>query len=293
MNSVIDSSRCRGRFLESMDRGDQARTIVIGAPMDHTVSGRPGSRYGPEAIRFASELIEDYSPILDRELADARFYDVGDVLTPFGDIEASLNNIEAACKSVLETDKRLLVLGGEHLVTVAAVRAAHRLYPDLTVLQFDAHADLRDDYLGQKFSHATAMRRVCDIIGMDSLWQLGIRSGTREEYALMRSLGRMVDSELLCGADRSETAQKIIDAIGSRPTYLTIDIDVLDPAVAPGTGTPEPGGLGFGDLLHMLLRLLQLNVVGVDIVEVNPVVDSSGRTSIVAAKLVREILLAL
>lgn len=292
MNRVIDTSRCRGRFLESIDRSDQAETILIAAPMDHTVSGRPGTRYGPEAIRAASELLEDYSPILDRELSEARFYDAGDILTPCGDVDSSLRNIEDACNSILESDKRVLVLGGEHLVTVAAVRAAYRRYPDLVVLQFDAHADLRDHYLGQRLSHATAMRRVCDIIGMGSLWQMGIRSGTKNEYALMRSSGRMFASESLRGDGRSQVAEQIKTAVGTRPVYLTIDIDVLDPAVAPGTGTPEPGGLDFADLLDTLLQLSHLNVIGADVVEVNPGLDLSGRTPVVAAKLVREILLA-
>lgn len=281
-----------GRFLESMDRSDGVRTIVLGAPMDHTVSGRPGSRYGPSAIRAASELLEGYSPVQDRVLSNARFYDAGDILTPFGDVQSSLVNIETACRSVLEAGQRLLVLGGEHLVTLAAVNAASKIYPELAVLQFDAHADLRDDYLGQELSHATVMRRVTDVIGFDRLWQFGIRSGTKEEYGLMRSSGRMFPCRSLESAHRPETIKRVIEAVGGRPVYLTVDIDVLDPAVAPGTGTPEPGGLGFGDLMDTLLQLMHLNVIGADVVEVNPILDPSGRTAVTAAKLVREILVS-
>lgn len=292
MNEVMDSSMDRGRFLESSRDYASARKVLLGAPMDCTSSGRPGSRFGPQSIRTASELLEDYSPLLDRQLADACFYDAGDVLMPFGDVTASLDNLENACSSAARDGKVVAVLGGEHLVTVAAVRALHSLNAGLVVLQFDAHADLRDDYLGQKLSHATAMRRVCDIIGMDRLWQFGIRSGTRDEYALMRGSGRVYGDRLFCAEGRVEAAERAVDAAGCLPVYVTIDIDVLDPSTAPGTGTPEPGGLSFVELMDILMRLRKLNVVGLDVVEVNPMLDASGRTSIAAAKLVRELLLA-
>jgi agmatinase len=288
----MDRSMDRVRFLASSNDYDAARKVLLGAPMDYTSSGRPGSRFGPQSVRAASELLEDYSPLLDRQLEEAVFFDSGDVLMPFGDVEASLNNLEAACSSAVQDGKTVFVLGGEHLVTVAAVRALHRFHPGLQIIQFDAHADLRDDYLGQKLSHATAMRRICDIVGTGRLWQFGIRSGTREEYALMRRFGTGFADCLLTTEGRSRAAETVINAVGTSPVYLTIDIDVLDPAVAPGTGTPEPGGLSFLDLIDVLMKLRPLRVVGMDVVEVNPMLDSSGRTSVTAAKLVRELLLA-
>lgn len=287
-NDVIHRT---GAFLESLDDCDGAGTIIVGAPMDITSSGRPGSRYAPAAIRAASDLIEDYSPAIDRQLQDACFYDAGDVVTPSGDVESSLSNIEAGCSSFYRAGKRVLLLGGEHLVTLGAVRAAHRTYGDLVVLQFDAHADLRADYMGMGLSHATVIRRVSEIVGTQRMWQFGIRSGTREEYQLMRSSGQMFYDDMLSPSGRSSTAARVTEAIGSRPVYLTIDIDVLDPSVAPGTGTPEPGGLSFADLMDMLLKLRQLRVVGMDVVEVNPMLDASGRTLVAAAKIIRELLL--
>ncbi|NLU42940.1 MAG: agmatinase [Firmicutes bacterium] len=288
----MDLSMDRVRFLGSSHDYAAAHKVLLGAPMDWTSSGRPGSRFGPQSVRTASELLEEYSPALDRELAEAPFFDSGDVLMPFGDVETSLNNLEAACSRAIQDGKGVLVLGGEHLVTVAAVKALHRVYSDLQVIQFDAHADLRDDYLGQKLSHATAMRRICEILGPGRLWQFGVRSGTREEYALMRKFGMGFADCLLTDEGRSGAAETVIKAVGSRPVYLTIDIDVLDPGAAPGTGTPEPGGLSFLDLTDILMKLRPLRMVGMDVVEVNPMLDASGRTSVAAAKLVRELLLA-
>jgi agmatinase len=283
--------RRSGRFLQSLDDCDGANTIIVGAPMDITSSGRPGSRYAPAAIRVASELIEDYSPTLDRQLEDACFFDAGDILMPYGDVESSLKNIEDGCWSFYSASKRVLLLGGEHLVTAPAVKAAHRAYEDLVVLHFDAHADLRDDYYGMKLSHATVMRRVAEIVGMQHLWQFGIRSGAREEYELMRASGQMYYEDMLSPSGRASAAARVVDAVADRPVYLTIDIDALDPSVAPGTGTPEPGGLSYTDLMDMLLRLRQLRVVGMDLVEVNPMLDASGCTLVAAAKLIRELLL--
>ena len=292
MANVMDLSMDRVRFMASSRDYAAAHKVLLGAPMDWTASGRPGSRFGPQSIRAASELLEDYSPVLDRELAEVPFFDSGDVLMPFGDVETSLDNLEAAYSSAIQDGKSALVLGGEHLVTVAAVKALHRVHSDLQVIQFDAHADLRDDYLGQKLSHATAMRRICDILGPDCLWQFGIRSGTREEYELMRKSGKCFTDCLFTAEGRSKSAETVIKTVGQRPVYLTIDVDVLDPAVVPGTGTPEPGGLSFLDLIDVLMKLRPLRVVGADVVEVNPMLDASGRTTVTAAKLVRELLLA-
>jgi len=275
----------RQRFLgASEDAG--APVVLLGAPLDVTVSFRPGTRFGPARIRDVSDGIEDYSPVLDRDLTQVPFYDAGDVDLPYGDPDAALAAIEAAVAGVAGTGRLPVVLGGEHLLTLAAVRAVHRVHPDLVVVQFDAHADLRDDYLGVRQSHATVMRRIGELVGFERLYQLGIRSGTRDEFAFGRARTRFYPLQLL------EALDHVLPLLAGRPLYVTIDIDVVDPGFAPGTGTPEPGGITPGELLAALHRMRDLRVVGLDVVEVCPPQDASDITAVLAAKLVREAILA-
>lgn len=273
------------RFLAAGADPEQARLVIVGAPMDFTVSFRTGTREGPRHIRMISVGLEEYSPELDRQLDEVAFADVGDVVMQPGRVAGSLGRIAEVLRPVYRTGKIPLLLGGEHLVSLPAIEEAARVYPDLAVLHFDAHADLRHEYLGETLSHATVMRRVCEIIGAGNLYQFGIRSGTREEFAFAREhchLYRRWDAPQL-----HELAQRL----AGRPVYISLDIDVLDPAFAPGTGTPEPGGIEPRELFEALYQLAGLQVVGLDIVEVCPVYDPSGATSILAAKLVREAVL--
>ncbi|MFZ5596662.1 MAG: agmatinase [Bacillota bacterium] len=272
-------------FLGSRDEYGSARAVILGAPMDQTVSFRSGARGGPAQIRMASDVLEEYSPRLDRDLADILYTDLGDVAVVHGLVEETLERIGLSVSRVLRDGKLPVMLGGEHLVSLPAVRSAAEVYPGLSVVHFDAHADLRDLYMGAALSHATVMRRIVEIIGGENLYQFGIRSGTREEFQFARSRANYYPG--VNAGDVLRAAEKL----QGRPVYVTLDIDVLDPAFAPGTGTPEPGGCTPDQLFSALEALAGLNVIGFDLVEVCPACDQSGRTAILAAKLVREALL--
>ena len=277
----------RTPFLASSDDFDSAQAVILGTPMDWTSSYRPGSRFGPASIREVSEAIEEYSVYSDRSLLDFAFYDAGDLVLPFGNVQGSLDLIGMAVDSLLSAGKFPLLLGGEHLITLPAVRAAYRHYPDLRILQFDAHADLRPDYLGEQMTHAAVMRHVHNLLGDDRLFQAGLRSGDREEFIFAASHTHWCQGDL---PGAVEAAKK---GLAGHPVYVTIDIDVADPAFAPGTGTPECGGPSSAELLRAFNSLAELHVVGFDLVEVLPTADLSARTSLLAAVLVREALLTL
>ncbi|MCD6281927.1 MAG: agmatinase [Deltaproteobacteria bacterium] len=265
-------------YMGSRGQGD---ICIIGVPFDSTASFRPGARFAPNAIREASYCLEMYSPGQDISLEDVSFMDSGDMELPPGDPFPALDMIETEVSTCIKEGKTPFVIGGEHTLSLGSVRAVTKTYPGLKVIQLDAHADLRDKYLGQKLSHATVMKRIIETIGDDCLRQIGIRSFTREESGLVRSL--CVD-----------TTGKLLDWAKGSPCYITCDLDILDPSVLPGTGAPEPGGISFNELVNMLLDLIyNLNIVGIDIVELAPNIDVSGSSSVVAAKVVRECLLAI
>lgn len=256
---------------------------MVGLPYDGTTSYRPGTRFGPEAIRTASWGVETYSPQLDRDLSAIKYYDAGDLDFPIGNREKILAQIYTNTKETLALGKKWLGIGGEHLVSFPAFQAYAEQYPDIGILHFDAHADLRDDFLGEPLSHATVLRRMIDCISPDRLVQVGIRSGPKEEFDWMKTHNTLVQSREMLGS--------ALARLKNRPVYLTVDLDVLDPAVLPGTGTPEPGGMLFNELIAWLLDFSGLTVVGADVVELSPHYDPSGSSSVVAAKLIREILL--
>lgn len=274
-----------GCFMGSSKVYEECSLVIIGAPMDLTVSFRPGTRNGPAEIRIVSEGLEDYSPELDISLNDINYFDAGDIILPFGNVDKGLNCISNAVQYILKTGKKPLVLGGEHLISVPVIRQVAKLYPELAILHFDAHADLRDDYMGEKLSHATVMRRIAEVIDGEKLFQLGIRSGTREEFEWAKENTRIYPGKVL------EPLPGIIEEIRNLPVYITLDIDVIDPAYAPGTGTPEPGGCSSVEIIKALHLLKELNIVGMDIVELCPAYDPSQITAVLAAKLVREAVL--
>ncbi len=276
--------RCGG-FMGASTDYHSSRLVILGAPMDFTVSYRPGTRSGPRRIREVSEGLEEYSPYQLKDLRDYRYYDAGDVLLPFGNVPQSLLRLEEVISRLMEDDKFLLVLGGEHLITLAPVKQMAQKYPDLTVLHFDAHADLRNNYLGESMSHATVMRRVAEVVGSHNVYQFGIRSGTADEFAYGQENTGFYPFEILT------PLRQVIDRLHGCPVYVTLDIDVVDPAFAPGTGTPEPGGCSSAEIIAALHMLKRLNVVGMDLVEVCPVYDQTDRTALLAAKLVREAIL--
>ncbi|HKX18538.1 MAG TPA: agmatinase, partial [bacterium] len=244
---------------------------------DATASFRRGSRFGPDAIRWASESIETYSPVLAGDLDAVPFIDGGNLAVEGLPPEDMVRTIRRQLPPCVP-----LVLGGEHTVTLGVVQALTPRHPDLTVLQWDAHTDLRDEYDGCRVAHATVMRRLLD--GGVPLVQLGIRAGTRQEFDLARGRCLYCDRGVAVPSD-------VLERLEGRPLYLTVDIDVLDPSEAPGTGNPEPMGASYGELLDAMKQLSDLRVVGMDVVEVAPPLDTTGRTSILAASLVREMIL--
>ncbi|WP_153726667.1 agmatinase [Heliorestis convoluta] len=264
----------------------EADVVLVGIPMDFTVSFRPGSRMGPQQIRLVSYGIEEYSVYQDKDLIDKKYYDAGDIALPFGNVTGSLERIEEVAADLLQEGKKPIFIGGEHLVTYPIVKPFADRYADLAVIHFDAHADLRTDYLGETNSHATVIRKVVDLIGGDNVYQFGIRSGTREEFAFARENTHMYVDEIF------PALQKVVDKLKGRPVYVTLDIDVLDPAYAPGTGTPEPGGCTPREMFEAMRLLGQLDIVGFDLVEVAPSADLSDRTSLLAAKVIREAILS-
>ena len=275
-----------GRFIGCDASFDEADAVVFGAPYDSTTSFRPGARFGFAAMRAESFGIETYSPYQGRDLEDVRVHDVGDLELPFGAPEPALGMIEAKADEIFAAGKTPVLLGGEHLVTLGSVRAAARRFPDLRIIHFDAHADLREDYLGNPLSHACVMRRCHDILGDGRIWQFGIRSGTREEFSFMEA-GHVVAEPFTL-----KTLPQVSFPAGT-PVYLTVDLDVLDPSEFPGTGTPEAGGVRFAVLLAALRDVFgRFNVVAFDNVELAPALDPSGRSTALACKLLREELLA-
>ena len=250
---------------------------LYGIPYDATASFRRGSRYGPDAIRWASDSIETYSPILDRDLDAVPFVDGGNLAVEGLEPEAMVKSIRRQLPPCVP-----IALGGEHTVTLGVVQALTPRYPDLAVIQWDAHTDLRDEYEGRRIAHATVMRRLLD--GGVPLAQLGIRAGTREEFELARA-------RCLCCERGVTLPSGVLARLADRPLYLTVDIDALDPSEAPGTGNPEPMGASYRHLLDALRNLASHRVVGMDLVEVAPSLDPSGRTAVIAASLVREMIL--
>lgn len=266
---------------------DAARLVLVGAPLDATVTGRPGSRHGPPRIREVSEYLEEYSPKLDRTLSEARFHDAGDLNLPLTRVGEALRLIASAADAIAGAGRIPLVIGGEHLVTLGPVRALAARHPNLALLHFDAHLDLRDDWMGERDNHATVVRRCVELLQPGSVYQFGVRSGAKEEYLYAATNTTLYPDDIVDGVTRVRAA------LDGRPVYVTVDIDVLDPAFAPGTGTPEPGGVSSNELLAALACLKGLNVVGMDLVEVAPAYDPTERTAYVAAKALREAILVL
>ena len=275
-------------FIGCESSFEEASVVLYGAPFDSTTSFRPGARFGPSAMRHESFGLETYSPYQDRDLMDIRVFDSGDLELCFGSSEMALADIQKRAEEILEADKFPLLLGGEHLVTLAAVRAVAAKYPDLHIIHFDAHADLRDDYLGARLSHACVLRRCHDLLGDGRIHQFCIRSGEREEF---RFAAQHTDFHPLSFDGLEETVRELKEK--NVPIYFTIDLDCLDPAAFPGTGTPEAGGVTFLELLEAIRMVAQANVVGADVNELAPMLDASGVSTATACKVLRELLLAI
>jgi len=252
----------------------------VGAPIDLTASFRRGSREGPTAIRRLSESLETYSPVLERDLEDLVLVDLGDAVPATAPVTQALDAIENAMRSALSLAQVAVLLGGEHTVTLAGLRAVRHIHPDAVLVQVDAHADLRAEWEGEAITHASWTHQAGVEFGFENIFQFGVRSLAREEAEARRRLG-WFSSEL-------DLPEEIAERLRAQPVYLSIDIDVLDPGVAPGTGLPEPGGVSFRELADFFYALAPCNVVALDVVEVAPNLDPSEVTAAAAAKLVRE-----
>lgn len=263
---------------------EDAKIVLFGAPYDSTTSFRPGTRFASQAMRSESFGIETYSPYQDKDLLDVNVFDSGDLELPFGNPDRALEDIESRAETILSDGKIPCMIGGEHLVTLGAVRAAAKKYDDLHIVHFDAHADLRDDYLGVKNSHACVLHRCWDIVGDGRIFQFGIRSGDRQEF-------KFAQQHTYMNKFNFDTLAERVQKIGQKPVYFTLDLDVVDPSEFPGTGTPEAGGVSFNDLLGAVREVSKLNIVGFDVNELSPVYDQTGRSTAFACKILREILL--
>ncbi len=275
-------------FLGCDANYEESQMVLFGAPYDGTTSYRPGTRFASAAIRNESYGIETFSPYQEKDLTDYQIFDGGDLELPFGDPARPLEIIEEYTADILKKNKFPLMIGGEHLVTLGAVRAVVKQYPNVHILHFDAHADLREDYLGAKLSHATVMRRCHELVGDQKIYQFGIRSGDREEFLFGR------EHVTTCKFDFS-TLDLVVKELEKKqvPIYLTVDLDVLDPSVFPGTGTPEAGGVTFLQLFDAIQKVSRLRVVAADMNELSPMHDQSGASTALACKLFREMMLML
>ena len=265
-----------------------ARIVLFGAPFDSTTSFRPGTRFAPHAIRSESFGLETYSPWLDRDLEDISVFDSGDIELCIGSADKALDQISERTATILKDGKIPFMIGGEHLVTLGAFREVFKKYPDIHIIHFDAHTDLRDDYLDVKLSHACVIRRCHDLIGDGRIHQFGIRSGERPEWQWARAGHTDLHPFSFDGL------AEVVKGLGSTPVYFTIDLDVMDPSVFPGTGTPEYGGVTFMQLLEAIKTVCDgCNIVGLDVNELGPPYDQTGASTAAACKIVRELLLNL
>lgn len=267
---------------------EESNVVIFSSPMDATCSFRPGTRFAGPAIRQDSIGLEWYSPYFDMDLKDVKTCDIGDLDLPMGDVEKDLDEISRVTKCILDDNKKTMMIGGEHLVTLGTIREYIKKYPDLHIIHFDAHTDLREEFLGRELSHATVLRKCYDLLGDGRIYQFGIRSGDSSEFKWANEGHTHLRKFDLVGLD------KCIEALKDKPVYITIDLDVLDPSIFPGTGTPEAGGITYKELQQAILDMKGLhNIVGADIVELSPHYDASGVSTAVACKVLREMVLLL
>jgi agmatinase len=272
-------------FISARTPLKEALSVILGCPYDGSASFRPGARFGPSAIRRASWGIETYSPYFNKDLGQFSIHDMGDLELSLGEKKISLDLIRKAIRKILSGNKFPILLGGNHLITLPIVEELVKNYPPLQIVHIDAHTDLREEYLGESVSHSTVMRRVVDHLGEGRLFQIGIRSGTEDEFKLARKMKSIVSFD-------SSSLSSMINRLRNQPVYITLDLDVMDPSLLPGVGTPEPGGLTFHEFISLLKKLQTLHVIGFDIVELTPDYDPTQISSVTASVILREMILA-
>ena len=277
-------------FMGAQRDIDQCRVSLLGVPYDGTCCFRPGARFGPSAVREDSYGIETYCPQLNLDLEDINFADIGSLDVPLGDAKLTLDYIRDATNILLKKNLKPLIIGGEHSITSGVIKSIITNYPDLIMLQLDAHADLRDEWLGSKFSHACTMKRCLEILPSKKIFQIGIRSGTKSEFLEMNNSKRLIQHTL---GENAKSLEEALKSFKGRPIYLTFDLDWFDPSVMPGTGTPEPGGYFWGDFAAIIDVIKSHNLIGADVVELSPKLDNTGISSILAAKVIRSLIMLL
>ncbi len=286
MRNKISLKKNINTFIGFENSYKKSKAVLFGAPFDGTASFKSGSRFAPQTMREDSWALETYSPYQDKDLDDLKLFDAGDLELPFGDKKRALKKIEKLTSKIIKNNKIPIMIGGEHLVSLATVKALNKKYDDLHIIHFDAHTDLRNKYLGEKLSHATVIRRIHDIVGDNKIHQFCIRSGTKEEFQWAQKHTKL---EKFSADTLNDTISKLIN----KKIYITIDLDVLDPSIFSGTGTPEAGGISFDYLLNCIKIMSKLeNVVGFDLVELSPGHDKSGVSTAVACKVLRELTLS-
>ena len=263
----------------------ESAAVILGCPFDATASFHPGARFGPSAIRKASWGIETYSPYLQKDLTELRIHDRGDLELPPGEKEVALDMIRQGVRQILAREKFPVLLGGDHLITLPVLEEMLKVYSELRLLHLDAHADLREEYLGEAFSHCTVMRKIPGPLQRGRLFQIGIRSGTRDEFEYAKHIGSIVPSD-------PHSVRSMVKRLGKKPVYISLDLDLFDPSLVPGVGTPEPGGFTFQEFISLLKELLPLHVLGFDIVELTPDYDPTHVSSLTASVILREMILA-
>ena len=272
-------------YISATASFEKSNGVILGCPYDGSASFRPGARFGPSAIRRASWGIETFSPYFQRDLSQCSIHDMGDLELPLGEKKISLGLIRNGLGKILSEKKFPILLGGDHLITLPIIEEMLTVYPRLHLVQIDAHTDLREDYLGEPLSHSTVMRKVVDHLGEGRLFQIGIRSGTEEEFKLARKMKSIVSLE-------ASPLSSMIKRLRNQPVYITFDLDAIDPGLMPGVGTPEPGGLTFPEFIFLMKKLQALHVVGFDIVELTPDYDPTQVSSVTASVILREMILA-
>ena len=268
-------------FIGAVECWRDAKVVMMGMPYDGTVTNRPGTRFAPQQIRLESIGIETYSPIFDKDLEDCKFYDAGDLELPFGNAQKALDTIKENTLEIYDSGRKILGIGGEHLVTLAEIQAINEYIENLAVIQFDAHTDLREEYLGENLTHSGVMKQIAKIIGFENIAQIGIRSGEKEEFNLMKTHSTL------------KFNHKHLDKFKDKNIFITIDLDVLDPGIMSGVGTPEAGGLSYTELINWLKYLKSFNIIGIDVVELAPDIDITKNSTATACKLIRECLMLL
>jgi len=272
-------------FISAKASFAEAKAVILGCPYDGSATFRPGARFGPSAIRKASWGIETYSPYQESDLTQIKIHDMGDLELPFGEKKTSLRLIQEGARRILSAKKFPILLGGDHLITLPIIEEVHRVYPDVHVLHIDAHTDLRDEYLGETLNHSTVMKKVLNLLSKGRLSQVGVRSGAREEFALAEKIRSILLFD-------PKSLIRMVNRLKHRPVYISLDLDVMDPGLLPGVGTPEPGGFTFQEIISLFKGLQPLRVIGFDLVELTPDYDPTQISSVTASVILREMILA-